>query len=55
MCHLAALSDENHALAVAKWRATSQLAEHETVAVATDRSRTQIQLDSQDDAFRATG
>jgi Tfp pilus assembly protein PilX len=53
MCHLAALSDENHALAVAKWIATSHLAEHE--AMPAERPRTQIQFDFPDDAFHATG
>jgi hypothetical protein len=52
MCRLAALSDDNQAIVVAKWIATSQLGEYGT---GPELSRKQFQLDPPDDAFRATG
>ncbi len=53
MCRLAALSDENQAVAVADWIATSCLAEHK--AVAADRESAQLPFQPRGKAFRATG
>jgi hypothetical protein len=54
MCRLAALSDDNQAVAVADWIATtSYLAERKSVA--TDRESGQLQIHPRGKAFRATG
>jgi hypothetical protein len=53
MCRLAALSDHNHAVALAEWIATSYLSEHE--AAPAHHPSEQIPSDPRDEAFRATG
>ena len=53
MCRLAALSDSNHAAALAEWTAASYLAEHEALPV--DRPREQIPFEPRGGRFRATG
>lgn len=53
MCRLAALSDHNHAVALAEWIATSHLTEHK--AAHADSAWEQFWFDHRDDAFRATG
>lgn len=53
MCRLAALSDDSYAAALAEWIATSYLPGH--MAAPADSPREQLQLDPQDDAFRAAG
>jgi hypothetical protein len=51
MCRLAGLSDDDDAVVLAEWIATSHLAQD----ALTDRPREQLQPASSDDAFRATG
>ncbi|MGD0454783.1 MAG: hypothetical protein ABSB69_14415 [Solirubrobacteraceae bacterium] len=53
MCRSAALSDSDHAAALAEWTAASCLAEHE--ALPADRPREQIPLDPRGGPFPATG
>ena len=53
MCRLAALSDDNHAVALAEWIATSYLAEHK--AVPADHPCEQIPFDHRGETFGATG
>jgi hypothetical protein len=53
MCRLAALSDENHAAALAEWVATIYRAERE--AAAADRPAGKPTFDRRGDAFRAAG
>jgi hypothetical protein len=52
MCRLAALSDSNHAAAVADWVATSCLPDHGLVP---DHHYEQIPLDPRGGSFRAAG
>jgi hypothetical protein len=51
MCRLAGRSDDDHAVVVAEWIATSHLAGHKPL----EPSRSQLQFDPPDDAFRVTG
>ncbi|MGO9322269.1 MAG: hypothetical protein ACLQBY_15910 [Solirubrobacteraceae bacterium] len=53
MCRLAALSDSDHAVALAEWTAAGCLAEQK--AVPADRPREQISIDPRGGPFRATG
>jgi hypothetical protein len=52
MCRLAALSDHDHAVALAEWIRLSRQSEQPAVD---DRFSDQLPLDPPDEAFRATG
>jgi hypothetical protein len=53
MCRLAALSDRNHAGALADWMASSYRAERQ--ARTADRPSEELPFESQSETFRATG